>query len=184
MTGQKLRRFLDLFRRLLAEHVLVDAAGHLGAGVSKDHLHYLDRDATGQHERARAVPGVVQPNDRQAASAYALLELDRDAIGPRRRTVRAAEDEIVIVVVHAEQVTLDLLGRPVPGECGQRGRGERHPSAARPRLRRLELPVDVLRAADRALLAEGSRRSDPSAGFTAISSRRSAAARAARMVLR
>jgi hypothetical protein len=42
------------------------------------------------------MPGVVQPDDRQAAGGYVPLELGRDAVRSQRRTVRTTEHQIML----------------------------------------------------------------------------------------
>ena len=49
------------------------------------------------------------------------LELRRNSVRPQRRTVRAAEHQVVLVVIGTEPIPLDLLSGAVPGERLLRG---------------------------------------------------------------
>jgi hypothetical protein len=133
VSGQKLRR-------LLPHDVLVDAARHLRAGGSEDHLDDLDRHTARPHERARPVPGVVhpiigRPHSRTCCSNSTVTRSGRNG-APSGTT----ENQIMIVVVDAEELPFDRLRLPVSSEGGKCWGGEWHPWAARPGLRRLQQP--------------------------------------------
>ena len=91
--------------------------------------------------------GVVEPDHRQAALPNVAFKRVRNAPGPEWSAVREAEHQVVIAIVRAEQGLVLGLGCPVAGESSLSRAGERHPTAARPRLGPLEEPPNVLTGA-------------------------------------
>jgi hypothetical protein len=116
---------------------------------ARDHLSDLDRYPAGQHQRAGAVPSVVQRARRQAARGHMVLELNCHPIRAERDTVRPAEHQAVILVVNAEELALLLLSFAVPGKRFLGGRDERHSPATLARLGRLEQAAYMNLSADR-----------------------------------
>lgn len=101
MLGEQLRGLLDLGCRRLPHQVRVYLARHGRAGVSKDHLHDLDRHTPGQHQRAGAVSGV----DVSAAALLALEEAaDRFAIAYQRTPPALLISDIRRHVRYVEQL--------------------------------------------------------------------------------
>jgi hypothetical protein len=144
VLGEQLGRLLYLGSRRLPHQVRVHLARDCRAGVTKDHLHNLDRHATGKHQRARAVPSVVQADDRQPASPHVGLEGRRHAAGTQWKSGVVAEHQVVIAVVLPEELPLLQLGLAVSTEYGLSRRSERNPPPPGPGLRPLEVAPNVL----------------------------------------
>jgi hypothetical protein len=112
--------------------------------MAEDHLNHLDRNPTGEKQRAGAVAGVMQPYHWQATGLHVSLECVCDATRTEWRAVREAEDKVVIAVVGAEQRPVFRLRRPVTRQCRLSRAGKRHPAAAGLRLGSFEEPTNML----------------------------------------
>ena len=94
---------LDLSGRLRTHQVCVDPTRNLRRGVPGDQLHDLDRDASGEHERACAVSQVMQQTLEPALASAMASGLVSAAVGlvrfePLPVAQRACGDQQTVVV--------------------------------------------------------------------------------------